>query len=443
VTVVSSSLRLREFRMPDVGEGLTDAVLIDWYVHPGDTVADGQMICEIETAKATVQLPVPYSGVVHEIRFAAGTTVDVGAPIIVIDTLPSAPIAPIAPIDATPANKADHADAGHRFLVGYGAASERVARRRPRRTQPATAAPAVPAAPERDVRMAATPPVRKLAKNLGLDLACVPATGPNGTITRKDVQAAAVGVAAIAAPPGTPVEAGTGAGETRVALSGVQKAMATAMVSSAFTAPHATVFLTVDVTRTMKLVDQLKRDPALAGLRTGPLLLVARAFLAAIRRHPDINAAWDDQRQEIVRKHSVNLGIAVAAPRGLVVPNIKNAHTLTLAELAGALGTLVIAARGGKTAPVDMRGGTATITNIGALGVDTGTPILNPGEAAILAFGAIRQRPWVHKGRMKCRQVTTLALSFDHRIVDGRLGAQVLADVAELLEYPKRLINWS
>ncbi|PLW72884.1 branched-chain alpha-keto acid dehydrogenase subunit E2, partial [Streptomyces sp. DJ] len=231
--------------------------------------------------------------------------------------------------------------------------------------------------------------------------------------------------------------------ERRIPVKGVRKATAQAMVSSAFTAPHVTEFVTVDVTRTVKLVSELKADPDLAGVRINPLLLVARALLIAIRRNPEINASWDEENQEIVVKDYVNLGIAAATPRGLIVPNIKDAGTKTLTELASALAGLVATAREGKTSPADMSGGTVTITNVGVFGVDTGTPILNPGESAILALGAIREQPWVHKGKVKPRHVTTLALSFDHRLVDGELGSKVLADIAAVLEHPKRFMTWS
>jgi pyruvate dehydrogenase E2 component (dihydrolipoamide acetyltransferase) len=309
----------------------------------------------------------------------------------------------------------------------------------------------VPTAP----RPLAKPPVRKLAKDLGIDLATVTPTGPDGVITREDVHAAAAPAAAAApvpAPAAEPVTAqeplsapavGAGARETRVPIKGVRKATASAMVGSAFTAPHVTEFVTIDVTRTMKLVEELKTDKDMAGLRVNPLLLIAKALLVAIKRNPEINASWDEANQEIVQKHYVNLGIAAATPRGLIVPNIKDAHDKTLPQLASALGELVATAREGKTTPAAMQGGTVTITNVGVFGVDTGTPILNPGESAILAVGAIKLQPWVHKGKVKPRQVTTLALSFDHRLVDGELGSKVLADVAAILEQPKRLITWA
>ncbi|WP_190138779.1 dihydrolipoamide acetyltransferase family protein, partial [Streptomyces longispororuber] len=305
------------------------------------------------------------------------------------------------------------------------------------------------AVPPAWARPLAKPPVRKLAEDLGVDLATVTPTGPDGVITREDVHAA-VAPAEPAAEPTRPaaapepVAAATADGrETRVPIKGVRKATAQAMVDSAFTAPHVTLFATVDVTRTMKLVEELKQDRAFEGLRVNPLLLISKALLVAIRRNPDVNAAWDEENQEIVKKHYVNLGIAAATPRGLIVPNIKDAHAKTLPELAEALGELVGTAREGRTSPGAMQGGTITITNVGVFGVDTGTPILNPGESAILAVGAIKLQPWVHKGKVKPRQVTTLALSFDHRLVDGELGSKVLADVAAVLEQPKRLMTWS
>ncbi|WP_344588274.1 dihydrolipoamide acetyltransferase family protein, partial [Kitasatospora paracochleata] len=310
-----------------------------------------------------------------------------------------------------------------------------------------------PASAPAEDRPLAKPPVRKLAKDLGIDLRAVVPTGPGGVITREDVHAAAApapapvvetpAVAPAAPVAAAPVELPTGSGDVRVPIKGVRKATAAAMVSSAFTAPHVTEFVQVDVTRTMKLVAKLKQSGELgAGVRVSPLLLVAKALLTAVKRHPEINAAWDEAAQEIVIKGAVNLGIAAATPRGLIVPNIKDAGAKTLSQLAISLGDLVDTARQGKTSPADMTGGSITITNVGVFGVDTGTPILNPGEAAILAFGAVRDMPWVHKGKVVPRQVTTLALSFDHRLVDGELGSKVLADIAAILEFPKRLITW-
>ncbi|WP_217140420.1 dihydrolipoamide acetyltransferase family protein [Streptomyces sp. AC627_RSS907] len=485
---------VREFKMPDVGEGLTEAEILKWYVQPGDTVTDGQVVCEVETAKAAVELPIPYDGVVRELHFPEGTTVDVGTSIIAVavgdaaeesaggsgqapagDTSGTAAAAP-APAPASADAQEPKPEGRQPVLVGYGVATSST-RRRPRKGPqspapqgPAAEASAASAAIQAEMnghgtgpaalrdRPLAKPPVRKLAKDLGVDLATVTPTGPDGVITREDVHAAVASAQApapqeaTAAPapvaPAAPVPAPAVASydtarETRVPVKGVRKATAAAMVGSAFTAPHVTEFVTVDVTRTMKLVEELKQDKEFTGLRVNPLLLIAKALLVAIKRNPDINASWDEANQEIVVKHYVNLGIAAATPRGLIVPNIKEAHAKTLPELARSLGELVSTAREGRTSPAAMQGGTVTITNVGVFGVDTGTPILNPGESAILAVGAIKLQPWVHKGKVKPRQVTTLALSFDHRLVDGELGSKVLADVAAVLEQPKRLLTWA
>ncbi|MGW0942634.1 dihydrolipoamide acetyltransferase family protein [Streptomyces sp. NPDC002623] len=496
---------VREFKMPDVGEGLTEAEILKWYVQPGDTVTDGQVVCEVETAKAAVELPIPYDGVVRALHFPEGTTVDVGTSIIAVDVAggaggatgpsgtpvaelpaqapaqtqtptptPTPTQAPAAPAAAAVAEKkseaAKPAGSGRQpVLVGYGVAVSST-KRRPRKG-PEITLPQVPdtvltelnghgSARAVKERPLAKPPVRKLAKDLGVDLATVAPSGPDGIITREDVHAAAAPVAPTAepvtqavqaqvtAPAAAPVASAPApasydtARETRVPVKGVRKATAAAMVGSAFTAPHVTEFVTIDVTRTLKLVEELKQDKDLHGLRVNPLLVIAKALLVAIRRHPEINASWDEAAQEIVVKHYVNLGIAAATPRGLLVPNIKDADRKTLPQLAESLGELVSTARDGKTSPAAMQGGTVTITNVGVFGVDTGTPILNPGESAILAVGAIKLQPWVHKGKVKPRQVTTLALSFDHRLVDGELGSKVLADVAAILEQPKKLITW-
>ncbi|MFJ7775264.1 dihydrolipoamide acetyltransferase family protein [Streptomyces yangpuensis] len=476
-------MTIREFKMPDVGEGLTEAEILKWYVQPGDTVTDGQVVCEVETAKAAVELPIPFDGTVHALLFEEGTTVDVGQVIISVQTAGAAadaPVqeaaAPVAEAPAAPAAEEPVAEARQPVLVGYGVSTAST-KRRPRKAPAGTAAqngtaapaaapaaapvlPAVPAQPGGE-RPLAKPPVRKLAKDLGIDLSSVVPTGDGGVVTREDVHAAAAAAitpqaAPAAAAPAAPqaqapvAEAAAAAPaaepsarETRIPVKGVRKVTAQAMVGSAFTAPHVTEFITLDVTRTMKLVQELKDDPDLAGLRINPLLLIAKAVLVAIRRNPDVNASWDEAAQEIVLKHYVNLGIAAATPRGLIVPNIKDAHAKTLGELSESLSSLVATARDGKTSPADMQNGTITITNVGVFGVDTGTPILNPGESAILAVGAIKLQPWVHKGKVKPRQVTTLALSFDHRLIDGELGSKFLADIAAVLEHPRRLITWS
>ncbi|MGY1691598.1 dihydrolipoamide acetyltransferase family protein [Geodermatophilus sp. SYSU D01105] len=484
-------MSLRQFRLPDVGEGLTEGEILQWLVAVGDTVTVNQPLCEVETAKAAVELPSPYAGTVTELLHEAGTTVDVGTPIITIDTGGDAAPAPAG--DGTAEQPAAGLIGGEApggrtaVLVGYGPRTTE-ARRRPRRavhphpapaplagsadedsrgtpllttapdarTKPVRhgglevgraaeahaaaeeAATALVAAPGRGrLRPLAKPPVRKLAKDLGVDLTALTGSGAGGVITRADVEAAAGRAPApdAAAAP-APVVA-LPAGETqRIPVKGVRKHTAAAMVASAFTAPHVTEFLTVDVTRVMKLRTRLAARPEFAGVKVSPLLFVAKALLLAARRHPMVNSSWDEAAQEIVVHGQVNLGIAAATPRGLVVPNIKDAGRLSLTELAAALAELTETARAGRTAPADMTGGTITITNVGVFGVDTGTPILNPGESAILAFGAVREMPWVHKGKVRPRQVTQLALSFDHRIIDGELGSRFLADVGALLSDP-------
>jgi pyruvate dehydrogenase E2 component (dihydrolipoamide acetyltransferase) len=426
VTVVSDSVQV--FRLPDAGEGLTEADIVTWRVRPGDVVAVNDPLVDIETAKSLVELPSPFAGTVTQLLVAEGETVAVGTPIIAVDTSTAA-------------------GARSPVLVGYGPrAGAPTSRRRPATGRAPEPEPAV----DVPVRALAKPPVRKLARDLGVDVQSVTPTGPAGVVTRADVERAAAQRAPAAPAPAAPVEpqaalparpAGPASGETRIPVKGVRRATAAAMVASAFTAPHVTEWVQVDVSRSVKLAEQLRGDPAFEGVKVSPLLLVAKALLLAVRRHPQINATWDGDAGEIVVKHAVHLGIAVATPRGLLVPNVKDADRLGLRELADALAALTAAAREGRTPPGDLTGGTITITNVGVFGVDGGTPILNPGESAILAVGAIRRLPWVHRGKVRPRWVTTLSLSFDHRVVDGDLGSAVLSDVAAVLEHPARALS--
>jgi pyruvate dehydrogenase E2 component (dihydrolipoamide acetyltransferase) len=471
---------IKQFKLPDVGEGLTEADIVKWHVQPGDTVEVNQTIVEIETAKAVVELPCPYEGVVAELLVGEGDTIDVGVPIISVDVSPGdatevvggdqdpesyqnlaqeeTPAEPAAPAEPEPEKRQP-------VLVGYGV-KQGATKRRPRKRPATAAAPAASARPEPvstepvqaepvqaepvrpepgRVAVLAKPPVRKLAKDLGVDLTALTGTGPQGSITRDDVQAAVQpdqADQAVPAPAAATAVREVGR-EERIAVKGVRKHTAAAMVQSAFTAPHVTEFLQVDVTETMAAVQRLRTISEFAEVKVSPLLLVARALLTAAKRYPMINAAWDGQAQEIVVKHYVNLGIAAATDRGLIVPNVKDAHALSLPELAAALQRLTETARVGKAQPADLSGGTVTITNVGVFGVDTGTPILTPGEVAILAFGQVRDMPWVHNGEIKIRKVTTLALSFDHRVVDGELGSAVLRDVGAMLEDPLRMLAWS
>jgi 2-oxoisovalerate dehydrogenase E2 component (dihydrolipoyl transacylase) len=432
-----------EFKLPDVGEGLTEADILEWQVAAGDTVEVNQILLEIETAKSAVELPSPVAGTVTVLHVEPGQTVPVGAVIVSIEDgiESSAGTGVIAASSVGGPATEEVVEEKPSVLVGPGPTAavprtRRLARRSVAVPEQNAVAPLRGEAVAKPSRGAtrAKPPVRLLAKQLGVDLTSVVAS--NGeVISRRDVEAAAgAGARFIQSPPRMAAESGDR--ETRTPIKGVRKAIAAAMTSSAFSAPHVTLFLTVDVTRTMELLARLKADRHWSGVRLTPLVLVARALLMAIRRHPGINARWDEAAQEIVEPHFVNLGVAAATPRGLIVPNIKEAQDLDLRGLADAMAELVATARAGKTSPAEMTQGTITITNIGALGVDAGTPILNPGEAAILAFGNVRDTPWIVDGEIRIRKVTQLALSFDHRLVDGELGSNVLATLGRLLGDP-------
>ncbi|GEP37455.1 dihydrolipoamide acetyltransferase component of pyruvate dehydrogenase complex [Nocardioides psychrotolerans] len=480
---------MSEFLLPDVGEGLIEAEIVTWKVKVGDVVAINDIVVEIETAKSLVELPSPFEGEVTALMVAEGDTVSVGTPIIAIGA--PAPAAP-AEMEIDLSNPAASGRVEGESLVGRNKA-ERGPQRRARKgsVSPSSEAaantqmqlqgafapggaqsqdvapadePAVPAVPAvepepvsefvparalstGEVRVLAKPPVRKLAKDLGIDLARLRATGPGGTVTRADVEGAASSNGnGPSVATGSSSAARTSRGgttslhETREPIKGVRKMMASAMVGSAFSAPHVTEWVTLDVTRTMELVERLKARRELREVKVSPLLVLARAVMLAMRRTPEINSFWDEPAQEVVLKHYVNLGIAAATPRGLVVPNIKDAQDLTLLELAGELAQLTATAREGRTQPAEMSGGTFTITNVGVFGVDAGTPIINPGESAILCFGAIKKQPWVVTtdgvDEIVVRQVTTLALSFDHRHIDGEKGSRFLSDVAGILEDP-------
>ena len=533
---------LKQFKLPDVGEGLTEADIVRWLVKPGDTISINQIIVEIETAKAVVELPSPYAGVVKDLLVPEGVTADVGTPIISVAVgaadaaggertgepgsepttaergpvpTPTADVAPpLTEISLAPAEGAVEPglygspapkEQRQAVLVGYGIKLGPT-KRRPRKptaapvpadaaappaeatapdgaTQPAAGsaratfitsdtsvtppAPNAPsagpatapraAAPGGRIEVLAKPPVRKLAKDLGVDLSVLAGTGPSGSITREDVQAAAAGPATAQGPVAGAVPGPEPVGpaqradvrlaslprEERIAIRGVRKHTAAAMAASAFTAPHVTEFLQINITETMVATARLRSLPEFDGVKVSPLVLVAKALLVAAARHPMINSSWDEAAQEIVVKHYVNLGIAAATARGLVVPTVKDAHAMSLPGLAQSIADLTETARAGKSTPADLRGGTITITNVGVFGVDTGTPIITPGEAAILAFGQVKDAPWVVDGQLTVRKVCTLSLAFDHRIVDGDLGSAVLRDVGAMLTDPLRMLAWS
>lgn len=428
---------IAEFKLPDLGEGLTESEIVSWNVSVGDTVTLNQILGEVETAKALVELPSPYAGTITAIKHPPGTVVEVGEVIVAFE-VPQAAAAP----KRVPT------------LVGYGADPESSGRpvRRARAVGAAPTAPATDAAEPAQPRHAgtdrprSTPPVRKLARDLGIDLSQLSGSGERGLITRADVDAYARQHSSAGHSGAEPSGAGSAtvehgaARQERIPIKGVQKSMARAMVQSAFTAPHVTEFLTVDVTRGLAFLSRLRAQRGFDGTRLTPLTLAAKAVILALPRHPELNSSWDQDAQEIVRYNYVNLGIAAATPRGLLVPTIKDAHTLGLRALAGALNVLADRARAGKTSPEELSGGTFSITNIGVFGIDAGTPILNPGEAGILALGNVRRIPWEHKGRVALRQVMTLSLSFDHRLVDGQAGSQFLAEVGAVLADPAMVL---
>ncbi|WP_298752684.1 dihydrolipoamide acetyltransferase family protein [uncultured Serinicoccus sp.] len=504
-----------EFKLPDPGEGLVEATIIQWKVAEGDTVKTNDIVVEVETAKSLVELPIPWAGTVTKILAAEGDEVEVGTPIVVVDDGtgegPAAgggagthvedvtDEAAAASDDLVPSppegGGSSTGSTREAMLVGYGAIEGSTTRRKRRRGASGAEAEAA-SAPQRKAK--AAPPVRKYAKDRGVDINEVDAAGPTGIVRRSDIDAFLEGGAAPTTPPGvadgsstTPPGAADGSSSTRPGaadgslateatgrageaagvagraayqrpvfdrsgereertdVKGVRKMTAQAMVGSAFTAPHVTEFVTVDVTRTMELIDRLKADRSsgLADLRINPLLVLAKAMTVAVRRNPGMNAVWDEDAQQIVQRNYVNLGIAAATPRGLVVPNIKDADLMDLRQLAEAMTDLVATAKAGRTQPADMSGGTITITNVGVFGIDTGTPIINPGESAIVCFGAVRRMPWVvgegEQERIEPRWVTQLAVSFDHRLIDGELGSMFLADLAALLEDPARALAWA
>lgn len=497
-------MTLNKFNLPDVGEGLTEAEIVSWKVKPGDTVAVNDVICEIETAKSIVELPSPFAGTVTELLVEEGVTVDVGTAIISVSDevsgdptpadvrapetagapetaragdAPSQPLYGKLPEDEPADGGAGGGAPSTAPLVGSGPKADAV-KRRPRKAAPAAAvtvnAPEVEPVQPRTAaevsdgepaavdtrptlggtitglvnRVLAKPPVRKIARDLGIDLADVVATGSRGEVTREDlVSYQAQRDAELDKADGFWGKAGRPQDQRveRIPVKGVRKATAKAMVESAFAAPHVSIFVDVDASRTMEFVKRLKASRDFEGIKVSPLLILAKAVIWAAARNPSVNASWVDNEgsdtAEIHVKHYMNLGIAAATPRGLMVPNIKNAQDLSLKELALALNNLATTARAGKTQPAQMQGGTLTITNIGALGIDTGTPIINPGEVAIVAFGTIKQKPWVLDGEVIPRWITTLGGSFDHRVVDGDLSARFMADVAAILEEPALLLD--
>ncbi|MEI7420063.1 MAG: dihydrolipoamide acetyltransferase family protein [Actinomycetes bacterium] len=456
--------QLAYFDLPDVGEGLTEAEIVTWKVKVGDVVSVNQIIVEIETAKSLVELPCPFAGTVAQLLAGEGDTVSVGSPIIAVTVSEAtAAVAAATSMHDAVANNAVVTEAIQTVsdvvassveekpqpnLVGYGVSSAAPSRRR-RAAAGVVATGAIQAvvssaAPATDLiavvpsgdAVLAKPPIRKLAKDMNVDISKVKPTGLSGEVTREDVMAA-VQVASVFKNQTTP-EAKTER-EERIPVKGVRKAIASAMVQSAFTAPHVSIFVDVDATRTMEYVKRLKASADFAGVKVTPLLIMAKAMIWAVRRNPMVNSTWTDT--EIIVHNFVNFGVAAATPRGLIVPNIKDADQMSMLELAMALEKLAATAREGKTTPQDMQNGTITITNIGVFGVDTGTPILNPGEVGIVALGSIRPKPWVVDNEILVRQVTTIGATFDHRVVDGDVASRFVQDVASVIEEPALLLD--
>ncbi|MBT5575700.1 MAG: 2-oxo acid dehydrogenase subunit E2 [Microbacteriaceae bacterium] len=433
------------FPLPDVGEGLTEAEIVSWRVKPGDEVAVNQVVCEIETAKSLVELPSPFHGVVKELLVSEGDTVLVGTPIISVegDGPDAGPDTGVTDAVGDTEGSVTHESAEPKNLVGYGTGPSVPSSRRRRTHAPAAAPVATPAAPaQQDLSMAdsvpviAKPPIRKLAKDLGVSLETVTGSGIGGEVLRDDVIRHA-GQATVFKNIETPQWPENR--EDRIPVKGVRKAIAQAMVKSMFSAPHVSVFVDVDATRTMDFVKRLKASPDFAGIKVSPLLVMVKAMIWAVQRNPTVNSTWTEE--EIIVHHFVNMGVAAATPRGLIVPNVKEAQTLSLRDLAMALEKLTLTAREGKTTQEEMSNGTITITNLGSFGVDTGTPILNPGEVTIVALGTIKPKPWVVNGEIRARMVTTVAASFDHRVVDGDVASRFVADVASVMEEPALLLD--
>ncbi len=464
------------FLLPDVGEGLVEAEIVTWKVNVGDKVVLNQPLVDIETAKATVELPSPYEGTVTKLHGNVGDVMEVHKPLITFDVGGSAPSAPVEETTSEPAAEAEasHGEGREAVLVGYGVANEDgVATRKHRRQGSAPRTPTAPpppppvaptpAAPSpvatatsvAGLAPRSTPPVRLYAKQHGVDLATLAGTGRDGLITRIDVERALSG-APVAAPASAPrtsapitgptttsrfvgreIESwSTGPKEERIPVKGVLRSMADAMVQSAFSAPHAAVWVRLDATKTVELLASLRKKPSLEALRLSPLTIVALALCDAARHYPGLNSSFDSASAEVVVRRSVNLGIAADTPRGLIVPNIKGADELGLVDMAQALNVLVEKARNGTTTPNEMIGTTLTITNVGPFGVDAAMPILPPGTGAILAIGQIAKAPWVVDDEVVVRHVVEIALSFDHRQIDGALASRVLGHVKGFLEDP-------
>jgi 2-oxoisovalerate dehydrogenase E2 component (dihydrolipoyl transacylase) len=401
------------FRLPDLGEGLTEAQLVAWRVEEGARVEVNAPLCDVETAKAVVVIPSPWAGTVRKLHARPGDEVAVGAALVTID-------AAGAPAVLEP-RAAEAGEATPGTLVGYGpGAPESGIRRRAR---------VAASAPDSAADVRAAPFVRQLAKEKGVDLARVTGTGPGGRITKADVEAA-VASPGVASPPAVPSAPSTD-GERRISVLGIRKAIARQMVRSVSTIPQFTEFAVFDATNLMAAREQRKAS----GHPMTPLPYFIAAVVKAVRAFPLMNSSWDDSRDEIVVKQPINVGIAVNTSQGLLVPVLRSADQLDLAAIAEKSAALIEGARAGTLPPGQMSGGTITVTNVGASGpVETGTPIINPPECCVVAFGAIKPRPMVMDGQVVARSGAWISISVDHRIVDGALATEFLTALVSELE---------
>ncbi|MFF3943351.1 dihydrolipoamide acetyltransferase family protein [Streptomyces sp. NPDC001902] len=439
---------VREFALPDLGEGLTEAEIVRWLVQVGDVVAIDQPVVEVETAKAVVEVPCPYGGVVTARFGEEGQTLDVGRPLLTVAVGSPDRHAAGAPAPAAPAASADGDSGSGNVLVGYGTSGP-AARRRRVRPAPAAAPVPVPvpvpvaavAAPVRHEGPVAviSPLVRRRAREHGLDLRALTGSGPDGLILRSDVEraittgsAAPVTVAAPAAPAAAAAEG------TRIPLRGIRGAVAEKLGRSRREIPDATCWVDADAT---ELLAARAAMNAAGGPKVSVLALFARICAAALARYPELNSTVDTERGEIVVLPEVHIGFAAQTDRGLVVPVVRDAHRRSTEELSAEIGRLTEAARSGGLTPAQLTGGTFTLNNYGVFGVDGSTPIINHPEAAMLGVGRITPKPWVHQGELAVRQVVQLSFTFDHRVCDGGTAGGFLRFVADCVEQPAVLLR--
>ncbi|MEU9184839.1 dihydrolipoamide acetyltransferase family protein [Streptomyces sp. NPDC048484] len=466
----TSDMFSREFKLPDLGEGLTEAEIVRWLVQVGDVVAVDQPVVEVETAKAMVEVPCPYGGVVTARFGDEGSELPVGSPLLTVAVGAPASGSPAfdSPAFDSPASGGGDEGSGN-VLVGYGTQAPAARRRRVRPSAGSATTARRPARGERPLVDEAgadsgrridgpvpviSPLVRRLARENGLDLRELAGSGPDGLITRTDVEhavragtsaASGTSTPAVARPSPSPAAATapatvapSRASGTRVPLKGVRGAVADKLSRSRREIPDATCWVDADATELMHA--RVRMNEA-GGPKISLLALLARICTAALARFPDLNSTVDMDAREVVRLDEVHLGFAAQTERGLVVPVVKGAHTRDTESLSAEFARLTEAARTGTLTPADLTGGTFTLNNYGVFGVDGSTPIINHPEAAMLGVGRIVPKPWVHEGELAVRQVVQLSLTFDHRVCDGGTAGGFLRYVADCVEHPAVLLR--